>query len=223
MTQPDPAQQPATTEPAGGTQPGQDPGKQDQPFKTFATQEEYEAAFGPTRTEGRKSLAKSLGFDTLEAFQEKWSGLTKLEQEAMTEKQRIEAERDRYKTESQTRFDQVKQVNMGLALDELVKEANIKPERKEAFLALRKAADGEVDPQTGEVNKELVKHSILTAAQSYPEFVAPPATVGTLTGTPATVAGAKVTTEEQTQKNIKEGDLLGAIGSQLGKLWSPNS
>lgn len=227
MSKPDPAAtstpEPTGT-PSGTTTPPEatTPSEPEAPFRVFKTQAEYEAAFGPTRTEGRKSLAKSLGFDSIEEFQNKWSGLTELEKQQMTATQKLEAERDRYKTESQARFDQVKQVKLGLALDELAgpAEANIKPERKDAFLALRDVADGEVDPQTGEVNKELLKHSILTAAQKYPEFVAKPTTVGNTTGVPANVAGAKITTEEQTSKHLSEGNMLDAIGSQLGKLFN---
>ena len=200
------SQQPAAEEPSG-------------PYKTFDTKEAYERQFGPTRTEGRLSLAKSLGFETIEAFNAAVPQWKQAYESSLTEQQKLEQERDQYKQQVQGYKAQENAQKLVQAAMTTAEALGIDPAKMERVMELRTAADGEISEE-GEVNETLLQNSLMVFIERNPEFKKAPASVGdTVSGAPATAATVEVSLQEQINKANKDGDWKTSMQLESRKLF----
>lgn len=221
----DPAQQQAPAgdqtapadKPTGNQLPADKPAE---PYMVFTTKDEFESRFGPTRQQGRLSLAKEHGYETIEAFNAAMNEYKTYQQSQQTEQERVTNEN---KTLAQKNKELSERVNSRALKDsmlEMADEVGFNKERLDAINDLRQKAEGEIDAD-GNVVPELVKHSITQVLQKYPEFAAKTVTIGA-TGTPAHAAGETSTVDEQIKAAEQKGDMQTVIALQLQKFNTPS-
>ena len=197
--------------------PAQDDTPPAGPYKVFETKEDYERQFGPTRTEGRLSLAKKYGFDTIEAFDAAVPSWKQAHDASLSEMEKIQQENQRLANENQT----FKASQAAQKLAETAREAaekfGIDPAKMDRVLELRQSNPEEITAE-GEINTKLLEHSLQTFIDRNPEFKAEPVTVGDTGTNPAGAASGSMTLNEQISKAQSEGRWMDAIRLESQKL-----
>lgn len=200
--------------------PPTDPPASQEPFFAAATEDEYKAKIGPDLTQARVGLAKKYGYDTLEAFDAAMKAYKAQEQANMTELERVTKERDTLKTQASQGQERLNAIAVRGELEAQAKALGLNPERLDAIDELRPKNEGEVDAE-GNANADLIKTSLESVANRFPEFKAPPTTVGS-TATPAAAAAQTTTIDEQIAEAQKKGDFGAMIELQMMKLQAPS-
>ena len=189
------------------------------PLFVAKTQEELNQKFGATRDEGRLSVAKKYGFDTVEAFDAAATQWKTAHDASLTDQQRAEqAQRDLQRTNAQllTQVASQKMADTQKALAERLGIDKTKLDRVERY---RDKTEGEIGAD-GTVNEALVENSMLVFLNQNPEFKAPPVTVGS-GGSPAGAAADANSLDARIEAAQNSGKVSEAISLQLQKMFQP--
>lgn len=145
----DPTATTETTPVSGGETPEPTTGTQSSdPYKAFSTQAEYEAQFGPIRTEGRLSVAKKYGFDTLEAFDAEMTAWREHRDSQRTKEEQLAEQNTTLQTTAETATQEAQRVKLEAATQRAAIAAGVDmtdPTILDDVMALRQNAPGEVD------------------------------------------------------------------------------
>ncbi len=211
-------------------QTGQNPGQANTTAQTNTTdaakplfvaqnQAELDAKFGQTRQEGRESLAKAYGFDTVEAFDTAAKGWKATADAQMTDAQKAEQRTKEVEAERDTLRSAVALSQMKDTATQVAAKIGLDPTKLDRVERYRDKVPAEINPD-GTVNAALVENSMTVFLAQNPEFKAAPATVGG-DGVPI-VAGAETSTvDEQIAAAQTKGDLNTVISLQMRKFFTP--
>lgn len=188
------------------------------PYKTFASQEEFEAAFGPTRDAGRLSLAKKYGYESIEDFDRDMTAFQTKKQSEMSEVDRLKQENKTTKTRESELAKENKQLKINSAAERIALEMDTDPKKLAAVLKLREGGN-EFDAE-GNVDTKALKASIKEVLAENPYFKRGGG--GTAVGgggTPANAASNSLSLQQQIDKANSEGRYMDAIRLQTQKLF----
>lgn len=229
MTQPDPATQTppaATTEgqttDTSGTTEGQAPPKDEagKPLFVANTQDDLNAKFGATRAEGRLSIAKSFGFDTVEAFETATTQWKKTHDSQLTDAQKAKQAEDALKAENKTLKRSLAESRLTDEAKRIAGELGIDAAKLPRVMEYRTKSEEEIGAD-GNVNPALLEHSLATFIGRNPEFKAAPTTVGVTGSNPATGATDKITLDEQIRIAQEKNNFTEVIRLQTMKMFTP--
>ena len=209
-------------QPAGDQQ--QPTGEQQQPTPPYfvaSTEDEYKAKIGAEQTQARVGLAKKYGFDTLEAFDSAIKNYKQLEDSQKTDAQRLKDENEALTTQNQQFQERLNGIVLQGEISRQLEAVGLNPDRLDAINRLRPRNDGEIDEQ-GNANADLIKASLQSVLNDFPEFAKAPATVGNQTGNPAQAAAQITTIDEQIAEAQKTNDFARVIELQMMKLQLPS-
>ena len=209
-------------QPAGDQQ--QPTGEQQQPTPPYfvaSTEDEYKAKIGAEQTQARVGLAKKYGFDTLEAFDSAIKNYKQLEDSQKTDAQRLKDENEALTTQNQQFQERLNGIVLQGEISRQLEAVGLNPDRLDAINRLRPRNDGEIDEQ-GNANADLIKASLQSVLNDFPEFAKAPATVGNQTGNPAQAAAQTTTIDEQIAEAQKTNDFARVIELQMMKLQLPS-
>ncbi len=177
-------QETGTTTPApGGETPGT-PGSSpttpetETPFFIAKTQEEFEARFGPEKTSAKKALAKSLGFDSIDALNAAVTDYKTRTEAEKTELQRIQdAHKDATKS-NKTLAEENKTLKLERATERQALSLDVDPKKLDTVMTLLKAG-GEVQTDgEGNIDQAALKTRLEGILQAHPYFKSTPTTIG---------------------------------------------
>lgn len=209
---------PAGEEAAGSAAPsGQT--SNEQPFFVATTQEEYEAKFGPTRNEGRLSLAKKYGYDSVEAFDAYMTEVQSQKQAQETEAQKAAREAREARAAERNATKEVRQLKLEREAERQALALGANPQKLDAVIKLRDASANEITAE-GVVDPKLVKASIKSVLDAHPYFKGSGATSVGGGGAPAAAASTANTLDQQIADAQKSGNVMDQIGLQMKKLFS---
>lgn len=189
------------------------------PLFVANNQEELNAKFGKTRTEGRLSVAKEHGFDSLDAFNAAMKQYKTTQDAQKTDVQRLQEANQALTTTHQSQTAELRAIKLDREAERLALSAGASPDRLEAVLRLRNASDTEID-DTGNVSVPAITASVEAVLTSYPEFKKPAPTVGG-GGAPAQAAATASSADEQIAEATKKNDWGAVIALQMHKLNTP--
>lgn len=230
MTDPNtPTQGTATPDTAAGstTTAGQAPGQTqtpaptaDKPLFVANSQEELDAKFGATRQEGRLSLAKSYGFDTVEAFDTAAKGWKATADAQLTDAQKAEQRTKEVEQERDTLRQAVALGHMKETAQAVAAKIGLDPAKLDRVEKFRDKVPAEINPD-GSVNAALVENSMTVFLTQNPEFKAPAVTIGK-DGVPPSAGAETTTLDEQILAAQNKGDTNLLISLQMQKFFTPS-
>ena len=194
---------------------------QESPFFVAATEDEYKAKIGSEQTQARVGLAKNYGYDTLEAFDSAMKGYKQLADSQKTEAERLQEQNQTLTTQNQQIQGRLNSIALKGEISNQLEALGLNPDRLDAINRLRPTNDGEIDAE-GNVNADLIKASLESVLNDFPEFKKAPTTVGTQSGNPAQAAAQTTTIDEQIAEAQKTNDFAKMIELQMMKLQLPS-
>ena len=194
---------------------------QESPFFVAATEDEYKAKVGAEQTQARVGLAKKYGFDTLEAFDSAIKNYKQLEDSQKTDAQRLKDQNESLTSTNQQYKERLDAIALEGEISRQIEAVGLNPERLDAINRLRPKNDGEIDAE-GNANANLIKASLESVLNDFPEFKKAPTTVGTQSGNPAQAAAQTTTIDERIAEAQKTNDFAKIIELQMMKLQLPS-
>lgn len=191
------------------------------PFFVATTEDEYKAKIGTEQTQARVGLAKKYGFDTLEAFDSAMKGYKQLADSQKTEAERLQEQNQTLTTQNQQFQERLNSIALQGEISRQIEAVGLNPERLDAINRLRPRNDGEIDAE-GNANADLIRASLESVLNDFPEFKKAPTTVASQSGTPAQAAAQTTTIDEQIAEAQKQGDISRVIDLQMMKLQAPS-
>lgn len=174
-----PEQEPGQVTPAaGGETPAAEPttpaAEPAQPFKAFASQQEYEAHFGTRATEARKSLAKKYGYDSLEAMDQAMQDYKTRTDAEKTELQKKDEELERLRPAASENLT----LKQERAADRALIQAGVDGKKLDDVMVLLKAKGIPMD-EAGAVDSAALTTQVEALLTLHPYFKGAGVTIGT--------------------------------------------
>lgn len=191
-----------------------------EPLFVANTQDDLDKKFGATRTEGKLALAKQYGFDTIEAFNTAAKAWKTTHDSQLSELDLQKQENTTLKTQNTQLTTEIGATKLRDAATTIAAELGIDTAKLDRVMSYRTQTEGEID-QTGQVNTNLLQHSLATFIAANPEFKADPKTVAATGSTPASAAAELSTIDEQITQAQNKGNIQEAINLQLRKMFQP--
>jgi hypothetical protein len=225
-----------TTAAGSTTQAGQNPGHthtqpaadanvsaqtSDKPLFVAQTQNDLDAKFGQTREEGRLSVAKKYGFDSIEAFDTAAAAWKATADSQLTEAQKAEQKTKQVEAERDTLRQTLALSQMKDTAQAVATKIGLDPAKLDRVEQYRDKVPAEINPD-GTVNAALVENSMTVFLAKNPEFKAPAVVIGK-DGVPPEAGAETTTLDEQINAAQAKGDVNTLISLQMRKFFTPST